>query len=72
MFTKLTEEQYLSFRDVHENGKAGHVIALAADVGVVSEDEVTAFGRPSARPSDTDKQKHIRVNNRTKIIQLTQ
>lgn len=32
---------HLSAGDVHENGEAGHVIALAADVGVVSEHHLT-------------------------------
>lgn len=39
----LFQSQYLSLGDIHKHGKAGHVIALAADVGVVSGDEVTTF-----------------------------
>lgn len=37
--------------DVHQHGEAGHVITLAADVGAVPEDHLTAFRRPATLPT---------------------
>lgn len=37
---------YLSFGDIHEDGKAGHVVTLAADVCGVPEGQFTAFRGP--------------------------
>lgn len=44
--------KYLSLRDIHEHRKAGHVVALTADVAVVPVEDLAAFGGPAARPSD--------------------
>lgn len=41
--------QYLSFGDVHEHSRAGHVTALAADVSAVPEHQLTPLGRPASR-----------------------
>lgn len=50
--------RYLSFGNVHEDGKAGHVVALAADVAVVPVEHFAALGGPAActaGPTHTDK-----------------
>lgn len=39
---------YLSLRNVHQDGKAGHVVALAADVAVVPVEHFAASGGPTA------------------------
>lgn len=46
------EMPYLSFGNIHEHGEAGHMVALAADMGFVSEGELTALGGPTSCPSD--------------------
>lgn len=50
---------YLSFGDVHENGKAGHVVTLTADVAVVPVEQLTSFGGPAARASNPNHQQNL-------------
>lgn len=46
--------KYLSLRDIHEHRKAGHVVALTADVAVVPVEDLAAFGGPATRTSDPE------------------
>lgn len=48
---------YLSFGDVHEHGKAGHVVTLTADVAAVPVEQLTSFGGPAAGPSNPNHQR---------------
>ena len=45
--TNASMKSNLSFGDVHEHGGAGGVCTLAADVAVVSGQQLTALGRPT-------------------------
>lgn len=58
---------YLSFGNVHENGKAGHVVTLTADVAVVPVEQLTPFGGPAARASNPNHQ-HTRSTNLLETI----
>lgn len=58
---------YLSFGDVHENGKAGHVVTLTADVAVVPVQQLTSFGGPAARASNPN-HRHKRSKNLLETI----
>lgn len=51
-------KSHLSSGDIHEHGEAGHVIALTADVGAVSENHLAAFSRPAAVPATDTKGKN--------------
>lgn len=46
------QEEHLSLRDVHEHGETGHVVTLAADVGGIPEEQLTALRGPSACPTN--------------------
>lgn len=59
---KHLKVSYLSFGDVHENGKAGHVVTLTTDVAVVPVEQLTSFGGPAARASNPNHQ-HTRSKN---------
>lgn len=67
MTDKHPKVPYLSFGDVHENGKAGHVVTLAADVAVVPVEQLTSFGGPAARASNPNHQ-HTRSKNLLETI----
>lgn len=53
-------DTHLSPGDVHKHGKAGHVVTLAADVGAVSEDHLTALCWP-ATAFTTGKKKNTTI-----------
>lgn len=43
--------------DIHEHGKAGHVITLTTDVGAVSENHLAALRRPATLPGPAVKKR---------------
>lgn len=53
---------YLSFGDVHEHCKAGHVVTLTTYVAVVPVEQLTSFGGPAACSSNPNHQ-HAQSRN---------
>lgn len=53
---QLTNKYHLSLGDVHEYGKAGHVVTLTTDVAVVPVEHLTSFSGPAACTSNPKRQ----------------